>query len=104
MRDRRLERVEAIIERQQRMPAEGDDERRLFLGTVERASFGIAKQMADTRTFGRGLKPGPDHLRQARRDQETAAGKWRLAGGAENRLKERKGVYFSAAKTARLAA
>ena len=30
MRDRRLQGVEAIVERQQRMPAEGDDDRLLL--------------------------------------------------------------------------
>jgi hypothetical protein len=40
MRDRCLQGVEAIIERQERVPAEGDDDRLLLESVVECASFG----------------------------------------------------------------
>jgi hypothetical protein len=41
MRDRRLERVEAVIERQQRMAAEGDHQRLFLLAeNRQRRSFG----------------------------------------------------------------
>jgi hypothetical protein len=39
MRDRRLERVEAVIERQQRMAAERDDQRLFLLAENRRAPF-----------------------------------------------------------------
>ena len=39
MRDRRLKRIEAIIERQQRVPPEGDDDRLFFHGKDSRLGF-----------------------------------------------------------------
>ena len=39
MRDGRLQRIEAIVERQQRMPPEGDDDRLLIDGKDGRLGF-----------------------------------------------------------------
>ena len=49
MRDGRLKRVQAVVERQQRMPAEGDDDR-FFLDadrTVERLSLGPVRKIGE---------------------------------------------------------
>lgn len=40
VRDRRLQRIKAIVERQQRMPAEGGNDCLLFDSTVEAGFFG----------------------------------------------------------------
>ena len=59
MRNRRLKRVEAVVERQKRMPAEGNDHR-LFLDSQNRRSgvLGAGRKIGD----GRPLLPLGDRL------------------------------------------
>ena len=53
MRDGRLKRVQAVVQRQQRMPAEGDYHRFFsMLSTVEAASLGpVGRSATDPRFF-----------------------------------------------------
>ena len=59
MRDSRLQRIEAIVERQQRMPPEGDDDRLVLDGKDGRLGFlGACREIGD----GLALLPLRDSL------------------------------------------
>ena len=49
MRDRRLQRIEAVVERQQGMPAEGDDDR-LFLELTAPSTAALSARSAGRST------------------------------------------------------
>ena len=52
MRDGRLQRVEAIVERQQRMPPKGDDDRLVLDGKHRRLGFlGTRREISDGLAF-----------------------------------------------------
>ena len=58
MRDRRLQRIEAVIERQQRVPAKGKNDRLFPIdSTVEVGCLGpVGRSATELRFFGHGLR------------------------------------------------